>query len=64
MHTKDKLLLVLSSLMVGWMVVHAQPRTIEKPLLAIDTITIDTPTTINVKGKTALFIGDSHTAKS
>jgi lysophospholipase L1-like esterase len=48
--------------MVGWMIVHAQPRTIDKPLPIVDTIVIDTPTTFNVKGKTALFIGDSHTA--
>lgn len=62
MHSKDRLLLVLSSLMVGWMVVHAQPRTIEKSIPAVATPVIDTPIVFNVKGKTALFIGDSHTA--
>jgi lysophospholipase L1-like esterase len=62
MNIKDKLLLTISSLMVGWMIVHAQPRTIDKPLPLIDTTVIDTPIILNVKGKTALFIGDSHTA--
>jgi len=62
MNIKDKLLLTISSLMVGWMIVHAQPRTIDKPLPLMDTTVIDTPIILNVKGKTALFIGDSHTA--
>ena len=62
MSIKDRLLLTISSLMVGWMIVHAQPRTIKEPLPAVDTVVVDTPSTFNVKGKTALFIGDSHTA--
>lgn len=62
MRIKDGLLLIISSLTVGWMLLHAQPRTIQESLPVVDTAVIDTPTTINVKGKTALFIGDSHTA--
>lgn len=62
MNIKDGLLLTIASLMVGWMLVHAQPETIKAPLPVQDTAVIDTPTTFSVKGQTALFIGDSHTA--
>ena len=62
MNIKDRLALAVGSLMIGWMLVHAQPEIIKKPLPAIDTVVVDTPVVINVKNKTALFIGDSHTA--
>lgn len=51
MRIKDGLLLVILSLTVGWMIVHAQPRTIQESSPVVDTAVIDTPTTINVKGK-------------
>jgi lysophospholipase L1-like esterase len=62
MNIKDGLALAVVSLMIGWMIVHAQPEIIKKPSPAVDTVVVDTPTVINVKNKTALFIGDSHTA--
>jgi len=62
MNIKDGLALTAGSLMIGWMLVHAQVETIKAPLPAVDTVVVDTPVIINVRNKTALFIGDSHTA--
>lgn len=65
---KDRLLLIISSLTVGWMLVHAQPRIIQEPspvvkIMIQDTVrTVNTPVVQSVKGKKALFIGDSHSA--
>lgn len=62
MNIKDGLALAAGSLMIGWMLVHAEPETIKMPLPAVDTVVVDILIEINVKNKTALFIGDSHTA--
>ena len=58
MRLKDYLVLVIFSLGLGWVVVSATTPT------PTQTFTTDTTvnTLISVKGKTALFIGDSHTA--
>jgi len=69
MNIKDRLLLMLASLAFGWLILHAGP-TIKDPMAIgerpfLDTISAVKPnydTVINVKDKTALFIGDSHTA--
>jgi lysophospholipase L1-like esterase len=58
MNIKDKLLLTIASLILGWTIVSA--TTPIKSIINADIA--DTPTTFSVKGKTALFIGDSHTA--
>jgi hypothetical protein len=69
MNIKDKLLLTLSSLGFGWLILHAEPTIINsatpKSTLVIDTISAVKPkrdTVVSVRGKKALFIGDSHTA--
>lgn len=60
MRIKDSLILTILSLGLGWVVVSATtPTQIPTPT---DTVVVNTPIIINVKGKTALFIGDSHTA--
>jgi hypothetical protein len=68
MNIKDRLLLTLASLAFGWLILHAKP-TIKDPMAVgemalIDTIRPVKPQVIvhDVNGKTALFIGDSHTA--
>ena len=69
MTTKDRLLLMLASLAFGWLILHAKP-TIKDPMAVgeialIDTISAVKPkrdTVVSVRGKKALFIGDSHTA--
>ena len=62
MKIKDKLLLTLLSSILGWFVVYALPNNTK----AANKDTTNTPqpidTIISVKGKRALFIGDSHTA--
>jgi len=60
MKIKDAIILTFGSLFLGWAVLHTKPLTPSqaKPMPAITTL--DTLT--SVKGKTALFIGDSHTA--
>ena len=72
MNIKDRLLLMLASLAFGWLILHAGP-TIKDPMAVgeialIDTISAVKPqvikrdTVVSVRGKKALFIGDSHTA--
>jgi hypothetical protein len=69
MKIKDKLLLMLASLAFGWLILNAHPTIINsatpKSTLVIDTISAVKPkrdTVVSVRGKKALFIGDSHTA--
>ena len=61
MNTKDYILLTVSSLLLGAMIV---PSHTPKSTTHIDTpkIIIPVDTIHNVKGKKALFIGDSHSA--
>jgi hypothetical protein len=60
MRLKDGLILIVLSLGLGWVVVSATTPT---PIqLQTDSTVVDTPVILNVKNKTALFIGDSHTA--
>ncbi len=57
-------MLVTASLLLGWLLVSFHNPHQRDPL-AIGEIAIpqiDTPTVVNVKDKTALYIGDSHTA--
>jgi lysophospholipase L1-like esterase len=58
---KDKLILTILSLGLGWVVVTAATTPIQVQSVK-DTTVVDTPIVVNVKNKTALFIGDSHTA--
>lgn len=60
MKIKDSLILTTISLIFGWIVISATTPT--QLTLHTDTVVIDTPIILNVKNKTALFIGDSHTA--
>jgi len=60
MKLKDYVILIGFSLFLGWTLVDSKPTVIESTLQ--DTLMVPPPTTINVKDKTALFIGDSHTA--
>jgi hypothetical protein len=69
MKIKDGILLMLSSLAFGWLILNAHPTIINsatpKGTLVIDTISAVKPqrdTVVSVRGKKALFIGDSHTA--
>jgi lysophospholipase L1-like esterase len=57
---KDKLILTILSLGLGWVVVTTATTPIQIQSIK-DTIVVDTPLTFSVKDKTALFIGDSHT---
>jgi hypothetical protein len=77
MNIKDRLLLMLASLVFGWLILKAKP-TIKDPMALGEIAVIDTikasvqkdtikpiikqDTIISVKGKNVLFIGDSHTA--
>ena len=69
MRVKDALVLIALSLVVGWVVVESKP-VIRDPLAwgelpQVDTTKQDTvkqDTVVSVKGKKALFIGDSHSA--
>ena len=69
MRIKDALILAALSLILGWVVLESKP-VIRDPLAwgelpQVHTIKQDTikqDTVISVKGKKALFIGDSHTA--
>jgi len=69
MRVKDVLVLIALSLVLGWVVVESKP-VIRDPLAwgelpQVDTIKQDTvkqDTVVSVKGKKALFIGDSHSA--
>jgi hypothetical protein len=69
MKIKDGILLMLSSLAFGWLILNARP-TVKDPMAVgemalIDTISAVKPkrdTVVSVRGKKALFIGDSHTA--
>ena len=63
MRIKDGLFLMALSLVAGWLVAESKATT-QSPI-AQDTIKQDTikqDTVISVKGKKALFIGDSHSA--
>jgi len=72
MNTKDRLLLMLSSLAFGWFILHANPTVISpassKSESHIGAIRANNApnnmhdTVVSVKGKRVLFIGDSHTA--
>lgn len=72
MNTKDRLLLMLSSLAFGWFVLNANPTVIssanhksESHIGAIRAINAPNnmhDTVVSVRGKKVLFIGDSHTA--
>lgn len=61
MRLKDYVILIGFSLFLGWTLVDSKP-TIREMSQDTVVIPIDKPTTVNVKDKTALFIGDSHTA--
>jgi len=68
MKIKDAIILVIGSLVVGWAILHSRP-TIKDPLAWGEIAVLDTSepfkpidTVISVKGKKALFIGDSHTS--
>jgi hypothetical protein len=77
MKLKDGILLMLASLVFGWLILKAKP-TIKDPMALGEIAVIDTikasvqkdtikpiikqDTIVSVKGKNALFIGDSHTA--
>ena len=56
---KDYVILTCCSLFLGWTLTNGGTKPVIK-----DTIKpiVDTPIVLNVKDKTALFIGDSHTA--
>ena len=60
---KDGILLILLSLVFGWLLLNGYPSTKPNPVI-IDTIkpVIKLDTIQDVNGKNALFIGDSHTA--
>jgi hypothetical protein len=60
MKLKDSLILTIASLGFGWVVVNATTPTQVQTIQ--DTVKVDTPIVVNVKDKTALFIGDSHTS--
>lgn len=59
MKIKDTVYLIFASLLLGALLVNAHPSN-KEPLL--ETPPPDQDTLLNVQGKTALFIGDSHTA--
>jgi hypothetical protein len=67
MNIKDGIVLVLASLVSGWLIIQARP-TIKDPMALGEIAVMDTTrrvtqdTVHDVKGKRALFIGDSHTA--
>jgi len=68
MKLKDGILLMLASLVFGWLILKAKP-TIKDPMALGEIAVIDTikpvikqDTIVSVKGKNVLFIGDSHTA--
>ena len=77
MNIKDGILLMLASLVFGWLILKAKP-TIKDPMALGEIAVIDTikasvqkdtikpiikqDTIHSVKGKNVLFIGDSHTA--
>jgi hypothetical protein len=67
MNIKDGIVLVLASLVSGWLIIQARP-TIKYPMALGEIAVMDTTrrvtqdTVRDVKGKRALFIGDSHTA--
>jgi hypothetical protein len=63
MNIKDGILLILASLVIGWVLLKATPQA--KIIQTFDytpKITILVDTIHSVKGKKALFIGDSHSA--
>jgi hypothetical protein len=68
MKIKDRLLLMASSFALGWLLVDATTMSMSSArpnsTLVIDTIKPVKPQTIiqDVRGKKALFIGDSHTS--
>lgn len=69
MKIRDGILLMCLSLLMGWLVAESKPIISSPPtqvkLLSTDTINRDSvikDTVISVRGKKALFIGDSHSA--
>jgi predicted GTPase len=68
MKIKDRILLTAASFALGWLLVDATTMSMSSTrpnsTLVIDTIKPVKPQTIiqDVRGKKALFIGDSHTA--
>jgi len=62
MKIKDYVMLMAASLFLGWLFASFHNPIAPQPVLQDTLPKVDTPTTINVNGKTALFIGDSHTA--
>jgi hypothetical protein len=60
---KDRLLLMLASLVFGWLILDGYPSNQPNKVI-IDNIkpVIYKDTIVSVRGKKALFIGDSHTA--
>jgi len=69
MRIKDAIILFFASLILGWAIAETHPK-IADPMavgsIAIpsqqDTIIVPKDTIVDVKDKTALFIGDSHTS--
>lgn len=67
MNIKDGIVLILASLVSGWLIIQARP-TIKDPMALAEIAVMDTTrrvtqdTVHDVSGKKALFIGDSHTA--
>jgi hypothetical protein len=61
MKFKDSLILTVLSLGFGWLILQATPTSKVKKVIFVDT-TKPQDTIHSVKGKKALFIGDSHTA--
>jgi len=60
MKFKDYIILVMTSILLGWLLTSFYKPT--QTVLQDTTPKVDTPTVVNVKDKTALYIGDSHTA--
>lgn len=68
MKIKEAIILVILSLILGWILIHARPI-ISDPMALGEFAILDTikplkpkDTIIDVNGKRALFIGDSHTS--
>jgi hypothetical protein len=61
MKLKDGILLMLASLVFGW-AVSSTNQTQPTPPIDTPIVVIKQDTIVSVKGKNALFIGDSHTA--
>ena len=63
MKIRDGIILIIGSLVVGWAVLHSRPVVKDLEVVVLDTIQPPVPdTTLSVKNKKALFIGDSHSS--